>query len=224
MQKTDQLIVALDFATAEEALSMVEILGDRVHFYKVGMQLYFAAGNAIVAELIARQKKVFLDLKINDIPKTVALAVASLARLGIDYLTLFTGEKQIQAARKILDTLESPLKLLNVSVLTSEESTFDEVAQRVSLSLQAGADGVIASGKEAALLREHFGQAPIIVTPGIRPKDSAPDDQIRIVTPAMAIRAGATNLVVGRPITKAKDPRAAAEAIIAEIHSARQSA
>lgn len=224
MQASDQLIVALDFPAAQEALRLIDNLGDLVTFYKVGMQLYFAEGNAMIAELQKRQKKVFLDLKINDIPETVALAVGSVARLGVQYLTLFTGEKQLRAARQCLDALNSPLKLLNVSVLTSEESDFSQVAQRVSLSLAAGADGIIASGKEAALLRERFGQGPIIVTPGIRPTNSAPDDQVRIVTPAMAIRSGATNLVVGRPITKAENPRAAAEAILAEIHAAWQSA
>lgn len=223
MQASDQLIVALDFSTAREAVRLVDTLGDLVTFYKVGMQLYFAEGNAMIAELQKRQKKVFLDLKINDIPETVALAVGSVARLGVQYLTLFTGEKQLKAARQCLDALNSPLKLLNVSVLTSEESDFVQVAQRVSLSLAAGADGVIASGKEAALLRERFGQGPIIVTPGIRPTNSAPDDQVRIVTPTMAIRSGATNLVIGRPITKAENPRAATEAILAEIHAARQS-
>ena len=255
MRATDKLIVALDVPTAQDALSLVGALGDTVSFYKVGMQLYFSEGNALVKELISRKKRVFLDLKINDIPETVALAVGSLARLGVDYLTLFTNEKQIAAARKVVDDLQSPLKLLNVTVLTSDASGVDAVAQRAQLSLAAGADGLICSGQETAALRARYGAGPIIVNPGIRPAggdvndqragrqgssartdalfaddhkagrqgSSArtdalfADDQVRVVTPAEAIRAGATNIVVGRPITRAKDPRAAAEAIIAEI-------
>lgn len=220
MPVTDKLIVALDVPTAADALSLVGALGDTVSFYKVGMQLYFAAGNALVKELIARRKRVFLDLKVNDIPETVALAVGSLARLGIDYLTLFTTEKQIAAARKVVDNLKSPLKLLNVTVLTSDASGVDVVAQRAQLSLTAGADGLICSGQETAALRARHGSRPIIVNPGIRPAGAEQHDQVRVVTPAMAIRAGATNIVVGRPITQAKDPRAAAEAIVAEIRGA----
>jgi orotidine-5'-phosphate decarboxylase len=293
MQATDKLIVALDVPTAQDALSLVGALDDTISFYKVGMQLYFAEGNAVVKELIVRKKRVFLDLKIHDIPETVALAVGSLARLGIDYLTLFTDAEQIAAARKVVDKLQIPLKLLNVTVLTSQDSAIEAVERRAELSLNAGADGIICSGHETAVLRARFGALPIIVTPGIRPaggeKNDAgagrqgsaartdalfaddheagrrgsaarmdalfaddheagrrgsaarmdalfaddheagrrgsaarmdalfADDQVRVVTPAEAIRAGATNIVVGRPITRAKDPRAAAEAIIAEI-------
>jgi len=220
MQATDKLIVALDVPTAADALSLVGVLGDTVSFYKVGMQLYFAEGNALVKELIARKKRVFLDLKINDIPETVALAVGSLARLGVDYLTLFTNEKQIVAARKVVDDLKSPLKLLNVTVLTSDASSIDAVELRAQVSLGAGADGLICSGQETAVLRVKHGSGPIIVNPGIRPAGGDVNDQFRVVTPAMAIQAGATNIVVGRPITKAKDPRAAAEAIVAEIRGA----
>ncbi|GAB4424073.1 MAG: orotidine-5'-phosphate decarboxylase [Turneriella sp.] len=220
MQATEKLIVALDVPAAADALKLVGALGDTVSFYKVGMQLYFAEGNALVKELLARKKQVFLDLKINDIPETVALAVASLARLGVDYLTLFTAEKQIAAARKVLDELKSPLKLLNVTVLTSDASGVDAVEQRAQLALGAGADGLICSGQETAALRARFGAGPIIVNPGIRPTGGEMNDQIRVVTPAMAVRAGATNIVVGRPITRAADPRAAAEAIVAEIQGA----
>lgn len=220
MQATDKLIVALDVPTAADALNLVGALGDTVSFYKVGMQLYFAEGNTLVEELLARKKRVFLDLKINDIPETVALAVGSLARLGVDYLTLFTNEKQIAAARKVVVDLQSPLKLLNVTVLTSDTSGVDAVERRAQLSLGAGADGLICSGQETATLRANHGTGPIIVNPGIRPAGGEQQDQVRVVTPAMAIRAGATNIVVGRPITKAADPRAAAEAIVAEIQGA----
>jgi orotidine-5'-phosphate decarboxylase len=220
MQATDKLIVALDVPTAADALNLVGALGDTVSFYKVGMQLYFAEGNALVKELLTRKKRVFLDLKINDIPETVALAVGSLARLGVDYLTLFTAEKQLAAARKVVDGLKSPLKLLNVTVLTSDASDYESVELRAQLSLDAGSDGLICSGQETAALRTRFGAGPIIVNPGIRPAGGDVDDQVRVVTPAMAIRAGATNIVVGRPITRAADPRGAAEAIVAEIRGA----
>lgn len=241
MQTTDKLIVALDVPTAADALLLVDTLGDAVTFYKVGMQLYFAEGNAFLRELKNRNKKIFLDLKINDIPETVALAVASVAALGVDYLTLFTGAKQVQAARRVVDEKQSPLKLLNVTVLTSDASGFEAVETRAKLSLEAGAHGLICSGQETEKLRSLFGNAAIIVNPGIRPagektddqRAGSPrsaahkdvlfaDDQVRIVTPAMAVKAGATNLVVGRPITRAADVRTAATAIAAEIIAAEK--
>jgi orotidine-5'-phosphate decarboxylase len=220
MHAKEKLIVALDVPAAKDALELVGALGDTVSFYKVGMQLYFAEGNTLVKELLARKKRVFLDLKINDIPETVVNAVGSLVRLGVDYLTLFTAQKQIAAARKVVDAMQSPLKLLNVTVLTSDASSYEAVEQRAQLSLEAGADGLICSGLEAAALRARFGEKPILVSPGIRPAGANADDQVRVVTPAMAIRAGVSHIVVGRPITRAKDPRAAAEAIVAEIQGA----
>lgn len=213
----EKLIVALDVPDAAEALRLVDELGDTVVFYKVGMQLYFAEGNTFVRALKERQKKIFLDLKINDIPETVAHAVTSVARLDVDYLTLFTGAAQIKAAREALGKAGSSLKLLNVTVLTSEISDFTSVKVRAELSLEAGAHGLICSGRETAELRQIYGASPLLVNPGIRPLGGSDDDQIRIVTPTMAIQAGATNIVVGRPITRTGDPRAAAEAIQAEI-------
>lgn len=218
----DALIVALDFSSAAEALQLVDALGESVVFYKVGMQLYFAAGNTVITELQKRNKQIFLDLKINDIPETVGKAVDSLISLKVRYLTLFTNEPQIQAAAAVVTKRGSDLKLLNVTVLTSQASTFADVDARAKFSLGAGAHGLICSGLEAAGLRRSHGETPILVTPGIRPatKDGAADDQVRIVTPGDAIRAGATNLVVGRPITQAPNPRAVAQAILAEIESA----
>jgi orotidine-5'-phosphate decarboxylase len=218
---TDQLIVALDVPHAAEALGLVATLGDAVSFYKVGMQLYFAEGNDFVRQLKNGGKKIFLDLKINDIPETVAKAVESVAKLEVDYLTLFTGAAQIRAAREALAKLNSPLKLLNVTVLTSEISDFTSVKVRAELSLEAGAHGLICSGRETAELRQLYGAQPILVNPGIRPLGGSDDDQIRIVTPTMAIEAGATNIVVGRPITRSATPREVAEAIQAEIAAAR---
>jgi len=233
MQKTtEKLIVALDYSSQAEALQLVDALGDSVEFYKVGMQLYFAAGNGVIGELKQRNKKIFLDLKINDIPETVAKAVGSLVGLGVQYLTLFTNEAQIRAAAEVVAHHGSGLKLLNVTVLTSQASTFAEVDARARMSLAAGAHGLICSGLEAAELRRIHGTEAILVTPGIRPGSgekanthgavSSPraDDQVRIVTPGDAIRAGATNLVVGRPITQATNPRVVAQAILAEIEGA----
>ena len=137
-EPNEQLIVALDVPDAAGAFRLVDALGDAVHFYKVGMQLYFAEGNDFVRQLKGRGKKIFLDLKINDIPETVAHAVESVARLDVDYLTLFTGAAQIKAARETLARLGSPLKLLNVTVLTSEISDFTSVKVRAELSLEAG--------------------------------------------------------------------------------------
>jgi orotidine-5'-phosphate decarboxylase len=231
-QPAEALIVALDFSSAAEALQLVDALGDSVVFYKVGMQLYFAAGNNIIAELQKRNKQIFLDLKINDIPETVSKAVDSLVSLDVKYLTLFTQAAQIEAAAAVLKTRGSALKLLNVTVLTSQASTFAEVDARARLSLAAGAHGLICSGLEAEELRRNHGAEPILVTPGIRLAEkvhsthengstqSRKDDQVRIVTPGDAIRSGATNLVVGRPITQAQNPRAVAQAILAEIEGA----
>lgn len=216
----DKLIVALDVPSSADALALVEQLGESVNFYKVGMQLYFAEGNSFVARLKETGKKIFLDLKINDIPETVAHAVTSVSRLGVDYLTLFTGAAQIKAAREALAGSASPMKLLNVTVLTSEISDFTSVKVRAELSLEAGAHGLICSGRETSELRQIYGTDPILVNPGIRPLGGADDDQVRVVTPAMAVKAGATNIVVGRPVTRAADPRAAAEAIQEEIAAA----
>lgn len=223
MSDKEKLIVALDVASAQEAFALVETLGDTVSFYKVGMQLYFSAGNAFIQELRKRNKRVFLDLKINDIPETIALAVEQIIRLEVDYLTLFTGAKQIETACARVREKKSALKLLSVTVLTSEESHFEEVERRARLSLEAGADGLICSGKETARLRTLFGASAILVNPGIRPQGSAQDDQVRVVTPFDALRGGATNIVVGRPITKAQNPVDAAKAILCEIQKAIES-
>lgn len=218
----DRLIVALDFPDSSAALELVDNLDDLISFYKIGMQLYFAEGNTIVEAIKKRGKKLFLDLKINDIPETVARAVESVARLDVDYLTLFTNAGQIKAARAILTQTNSPLKLLNVTVLTSEASDFSAVAARAELSLEAGAHGLICSGYETAELRARFGDSAILVNPGIRPASASADDQVRIVTPTQALAAGASNLVIGRPITKAADPRAATLQILTEMQVTRR--
>jgi orotidine-5'-phosphate decarboxylase len=217
---TERLIIALDFPNAAAALELVDSLGPRVIFYKVGMQLYFAEGNNFLDQLRDRGKRIFLDLKLNDIPETVGRAVESISRLGVEYLTLFTDAPQIEAAAKILREIGSPLKLLNVTVLTSDNVRPEAILQRAQLSAQAGAHGIICSGQETAAIRKQFGSEFIVVNPGIRPLDVAANDQVRTVTPEMAMRAGATNIVVGRPIIRAEKPLEATEAILAAIAKA----
>ncbi|MBV6492511.1 MAG: Orotidine 5'-phosphate decarboxylase [Turneriella sp.] len=217
----EQLIVALDVPTGKEALQLVSTLNTTVSFYKVGMQLYFAEGNSFIKELKNQGKKIFLDLKINDIPETVAKAVEVVSSLGVEYLTLFSGKAQIEAARSVITKNGSALKLLNVTVLTSESSDFLAVESRAKLSFDAGAHGLICSGFETQALREKFGKDVVLINPGIRPLGADVNDQVRIVTPKKAIQSGATHLVVGRPISQSANPRLAAEAIQREIADAR---
>jgi orotidine-5'-phosphate decarboxylase len=222
----DRLIVALDLASVEEAERLVERLGDVAGFYKIGYQLAYAGGLPLAARLVAGGKKVFLDLKLHDIPTTVAEGVRSIARLGATFLTVHAYPQTMRAA---LDGKgASPLKILAVTVLTSYDdkdtaeagyahSVSELVEQRTRQARDIGVDGIVCAATEAARARDILGPGRLVVTPGIRPAGSAVGDQKRIVTPAAAIRAGADCLVVGRPITAAKDPRAAAEAILTEI-------
>jgi orotidine-5'-phosphate decarboxylase len=226
----DRLIVALDVPSAEEARALIETLGDSVGVYKIGLELMFAGGMALATELTSRGSRVFLDAKLNDIEATVERATASIARTGAEFLTVHAFD------RKTLDAAvrgrgDSRLKLLGVTVLTNlgpadliQQGTDippgELVLHRAKLAFEAGFDGVVASGLEASAIREATGTGFFIVTPGIRPKGSASQDQTRIVTPSMAIAASADYLVVGRPITAAPDPREAAEAIVKEIDSA----
>jgi len=224
----DRLIVALDFPSQPKALALVAALGDSVSFYKIGLELYTAAGPAIVQAVAAAGAQVFLDLKLHDIPTTVAKAVtAAAAQPGIKLLTLHLsgGRAMLDAAVKV----KPPgLSLLGVTVLTSSnEETLREtgVAPAVQeqalrlgqLGKDAGIDGLITSPREAAALREQLGKEILLVTPGIRPAWAAADDQKRFTTPAEAFAAGADYLVIGRPITAAADPRAAVERIVAEF-------
>ncbi|HTT84421.1 MAG TPA: orotidine-5'-phosphate decarboxylase [Rhizomicrobium sp.] len=229
----DRLIVALDLPTVDDADRIVETLGDTVSFYKVGMQLQFAAGGAglrYAEQLVQRGKSVFLDSKLFDIQETVERAVENVARMGVRFLTVHGTGKTIDAAVK--GRSGSALQILAVTVLTSLDSEDlqdlfgvsvsvpDLVLRRAQKALDAGADGVIASGQEVELIRNLVANKLRIVTPGIRRQSDARHDQIRIATPGQAIRAGADYLVVGRPITKALDPRRAAEEILQEIWDA----
>ncbi|WP_374439944.1 orotidine-5'-phosphate decarboxylase [Stella sp.] len=225
----DRLIVALDLPSVPEAEAMVRRIGPAARFYKVGLQLLFAGGIDLVRRLVGEGHQVFIDAKFLDIPETVRKAVESVARLGATFLTLHADPRTCRAA--IEGRGDSDLRLLFVTVLTSvgDEDLRREgyarglaelVLDRTDAVLAAGGDGVVASGAEAAAIRARAGDRLVIVTPGIRPAGSAAQDQKRVATPAGAIAAGADYLVVGRPITAAPDPAAAAEAIVREIRAA----
>jgi orotidine-5'-phosphate decarboxylase len=226
-----RLFVALDMPSASEARALVAVLGDTVTAYKLGLELLFGGGLDLARELKAGGRDVFLDMKLLDIGATVEKAAANIARLNLDYLTVHgTDRKTLDAA--VQGRGASKLKLLAVTVLTNLDgadlaqqgitgkSPAELVLHRALQAKQAGFDGVIASGQEAANIRAAVGPDFLIVTPGIRPAGSATDDQARVATPLQAIQSGATHLVVGRPITAAADPRSAASNIIAEIQSA----
>ena len=223
-----RLFVALDVPDVERARGLVERLGDAAQCYKVGLELIFGGGIGFAQGLKAAGKDVFLDMKLLDIPNTVEKAAANIAGLGFDYLTVHgTDRKTLDAAVK--GRGQSKLKLLAVTVLTSLEagdlreqgvtamSPGDLVVHRAKLAKAAGFDGVVASGQEAAIVRAAVGADFLIVTPGIRFSAGPDRDQARVMTPGNAIAAGATHLVVGRPIAQAADPAAAARHIVDEI-------
>jgi orotidine-5'-phosphate decarboxylase len=225
----DRLIVALDMADVSEARRLVERIGDAATFYKIGMELAYGGGLPLVSELAAAGKQVFLDLKLHDIPNTVERATAQAAKLGARFLTVHAYPQTMRAA--VAGAKGSSMQVLGVTVLTSYDDAdlFDAVyrfgvvetvRRRAEQTLELGVDGLVASAEEAAMARQTVGAKLILVTPGIRPAGGAVSDQKRVATPAEAIRNGADYLVVGRPITQAPDPRAAAEAIVAEIGQA----
>ena len=229
----ERLIVALDAPNADQARALVRELGESVSFYKVGKELFTSVGPSIVRELVSGGKKVFLDLKFHDIPNTVAGAVRSAASLGVSLLTVHAagGSRMLQAAAEAAAQSEAKPTVLAVTVLTSlsdpdlEETGVPggvpaQVLRLATLALRAGCGGIVASAQEAARLRQKLGADFTLVTPGIRPAGAAAADQLRIVTPEAAIRAGADYLVVGRPITEAADPAQAARAIIQQIELA----
>jgi orotidine-5'-phosphate decarboxylase len=229
LKPRDRLIVALDLSSVEEARAMVARLGDAVSFYKIGYQLGFAGGLPFSQALIDAGKQVFVDLKLHDIANTVAQGVKSVARLGASFLTVHAYPQTMRAA---VEAREGQLRILAVTVLTSYDNTdlaaagygltvTDLVTRRAAQARDIGVDGLVCSPEEAANLRTIVGDKLTLVTPGIRPAGSKPDEQKRIATPAAAIAAGADYLVVGRPIIAAPDPRAAALAIIEEISKAR---
>jgi orotidine-5'-phosphate decarboxylase len=226
---SDRLIVALDFPDAASALACAEKLGGSVSWFKVGLELYLAAGDSVVRELKKRGHSVFLDLKLHDIPNTVAAAVRSLGGLEPDLLTIHAagGRAMLTAAAEAARSLQRPPRLLAVTVLTSMDAAalaetgvsgapVEQVLRLARLSSDCGIDGMVCSAAEAPALRSALPKA-LLVTPGIRPAGSAAGDQKRIATPQFALAAGAGKLVIGRPITAAPDPKAAAEAILTDM-------
>jgi orotidine-5'-phosphate decarboxylase len=221
----ERLIVALDLPSVEAAEALVGRLGDAVSFYKIGYQLAYAGGLAYAHRLAGAGKQVFLDLKLHDIGNTVAQGVKSVARLGATFLTVHAYPQTMKAA---VEAREGRLAILAVTVLTSYDDSdlkaagYDTsvkalVAGRAEQARVLGVDGLVCSPEEAATVRTIAGAGMTLVTPGIRPAGVQAGDQKRTATPAEAIAAGADYLVVGRPIVAAPDPRAVAEAIIAEI-------
>ena len=222
----DRLIVALDLPNLERAEAMIARLGDSVTFYKIGYQLGFAGGLSLVGKLSDAGKKVFVDLKLHDIGNTVARGVESLRAQGATFLTVHAYPQTMKAAVEARG--QSALKILAVTVLTSYDDAdlaaagydfgvAELVAERAAQARDIGVDGLVCSAEEAASLRPLVGPGMALVTPGIRPAGADSGDQKRIMTPAAAIAAGADYLVVGRPVVAAADPKAAAQAIVAEI-------
>jgi orotidine-5'-phosphate decarboxylase len=225
-----QLILALDLPTREEAFALLDRLDGSVHWIKVGLQLFTAYGPDFVREIADRGHRVFLDLKLHDIPNTVAKAVQSIAALPVEMLTLHTagGPEMIRWAEQARAEHAPQLTLLGVTVLTSmndqqlrqinvQAQAEEQVLHLARIAIDAGIRGLVCSPLELTPLRQAIGNDPVLVTPGIRPAGSASDEQKRILTPAQAAAAGSSFIVVGRPILQAEDPAAAAHAIRAEL-------
>jgi orotidine-5'-phosphate decarboxylase len=227
----DRLVVALDVPTAEEATTLVDRLAGLVGMFKVGSQLFSAAGPSLVRALVARGEKVFLDLKYHDIPNTVAGAVSAACRLGVSLVDVHAlgGKAMMEAAVGAMPAMGT--RLVAITILTSHDAASladlglaDDVpalVRRLALLAHAAeVDGVVASPQEVPLIREACGKDFLLVTPGIRPAGARAGDQARAATPAAALKAGADLLVVGRPILEAPDPAAAARAILHEMEGA----
>lgn len=229
-----ELIVALDVSSIREVEQAVDRLGDAVSFYKIGLELFSATGPDVVRAVKARGKRVFLDLKLHDIPRTVERAVKSGAALGVDLMTVHAvgGRAMVRAAKEAASGFGSAApKILAVTVLTSlDQSDLTDlgVAREMRTQVEAlgrlacgnGADGIVCSPKEVAAMRAALGSGALLVTPGVRPAGADVGDQKRVATPGQAVRDGSTHLVVGRPILEAVDPCAAARAIAAEMAEA----
>jgi orotidine-5'-phosphate decarboxylase len=228
----ERLIVALDVSSVSAAQELVQRIGDAAGIYKVGLQLFTAEGPGFVRDLVRSGRRVFLDLKLHDIPNTVGHAVENAAALGVHMLTVHASGGSAMLRAAVEAAKGSPLNILAVTVLTSlNDEDMDEigVAGRVSdqalrmaaLAQTVGCQGIISSPREALLIRKSLGESFAIVTPGIRPAGAESNDQQRIATPAKAIENGASHIVLGRPITHAADPAQAARSIISEMEQAR---
>ncbi|HYA80678.1 MAG TPA: orotidine-5'-phosphate decarboxylase [Methylocystis sp.] len=229
MSADERIIVALDVENVEAARKLVAALGDTIGFYKIGLELAYADGLDLAGELKQAGKRVFLDLKLHDIGATVERATRQIARLGLDFLTVHGFEQTMRAARAGAGA--SDLKLLAVTVMTSYDDADlaragyacgveELVSQRAAQAKECGVDGLILSPLELRPIRALVGPDMLLVAPGVRPAWAEANDQKRIMTPREAITAGADHLVIGRPITRAADPRAAAERIRGEIAAA----
>ena len=225
----ERLIVALDVSSAAAAQKIVAAVGNSALTYKVGMQLYTAEGPQVVRDLVASGRRVFLDLKYHDIPNTVGSAVAEAAKLGVSMLTVHAaGSGRMLRAAVESASVSPELMILAVTVLTSMDghdlekigvrgSVEDSVVRLATIALANGCQGIVTSAREASTVRAELGHNFAIVTPGVRPAGTDVDDQVRVVTPGEAIAAGASHIVVGRPITEAQDPAAEARAILGQI-------
>lgn len=235
MNAADRLIVALDVPTRDAALALVAALRPKARRFKVGLELFSACGPALVREILQGGGQVFLDLKLHDIPNTAARAAVEAARLGVGMFTLHLSGG-LMMARRVVDEVEAHCQIhrdprpqiLGVTVLTSlaqedldalgiARSVDEQVAHLAGMARQAGLDGIVASPREVRRLREVVGPQMLIVTPGIRPQGADRNDQARTLTPREAIEAGSDYIVVGRPITAARDPLEAVETLIAEM-------
>ena len=223
--------MALDVSTAAEAQKLVQRVGDDAGIYKVGLQLFTAEGPGLVRDLVRSGKRIFLDLKLHDIPNTVVHAVKSAVELGVHMLTIHAsgGAAMLRAAT---EAAAGRINILGVTVLTSLNDedmqeigisgrVSDQVLRMASLAQSAGCQGIVTSPREALMIRKSMGEGFAIVTPGVRPVGAETHDQQRTATPAQAIGNGASHIVVGRPITHAADPAQAAQAIISEMEQAR---
>ncbi len=227
------LIIAIDVATPEEIKPIIDSLPDAVSFYKVGLELFISAGPAAFIPFKEQNKRIFLDLKLHDIPRTVARAVKTASQHGVDILTVHAGggsDMLKAAAEAACECGDKAPKLVAVTTLTSldnddlkEMGITRELSEHTlalgKMAIDAGIDGLVCSPHEAAAFRELIGNDPILITPGIRPAGGDAGDQKRIATPSMAVKAGSSFLVVGRPILEADNPHEAAAAIIKEMKS-----
>ena len=230
--RKDFLIVALDFPDLSAALRLVDTLKESVSFYKVGAELFFRSHSKAIQELRLRNKKIFLDLKLNDIPRTISRSALVLAGEGVDYISLFTSQAGVKAVRDIFNEHFShssasgkvPPKILNVTVLTSREeseNTAREVLTRSRITRTGGGDGVICSGWETKRVKEEFSSDFLVVNPGVRlDAQATKDDQKRVVTPEKSFLSGADHIVVGRPIHSSKKPLDVVQKIFDRLHKA----
>ncbi len=230
MNDKSRLIVALDVPSIEDARTLVKKIGDAASFYKIGLELLYNGGIDLAHELIGQGCEIFIDAKLHDIPNTVERAARQISQIGASLLTVHAYPQTMQAACAGRD--DGKLKIIGVTILTSmneddakaagyDKPIADLVKLRAEAAKAAGIDGIVCSPKEAQLARQILGPSALVVTPGIRMSDDAAGDQSRVETPSSAIRSGASHIVVGRPVTRAEDPRHMAQLIVADMMQGR---